>query len=98
MYFVSFTVIGSSVLLSLLIGVVVTSMEEANQAAAEANKIDNRLLARLARLGVESNSMVVECYGKIFELLCPAGEQRIERGDIKEEIIPAVYDVRKSLP
>eukprot|EP00939_MAST-03C_sp_MAST-3C-sp1_P000598 g598.t1 len=66
-YFMIFTVIGAFVLMTLFIGVVTTSMDEAREEQNEAKKSKQLASQKMSEMGVSSH--VFEGYEQCFELL-----------------------------
>lgn len=66
-YFVSFTVFGGLILLTLFVGVVATSMSEASEQNEAAEKLAERCMQRANALGL--SAAAVEAYRRAFDRL-----------------------------
>lgn len=83
-YFVSFAIIASQVLLTLFVGIVTTSMSEAKERARRHGEADQRLEPRLRSLGLnESGPAFIEQCRRIFDLIDFKERKRVRRHDIK---------------
>mmetsp|Transcript_10330 Transcript_10330/g.26241 ORF Transcript_10330/g.26241 Transcript_10330/m.26241 type:complete len:242 (-) Transcript_10330:95-820(-) len=79
-YFVLFTIVGGLVLMTLFIGVVTTSMEEASEEQKEQMGIEQDMLKHKERLGVSDEE--IETYRAIFALLDLDGGGSIDEEEL----------------
>ena len=66
-FFVLFTIIGALVLLTLFIGVVTTSMDEATEEMHREFEVENRVKAFAARSGISADAL--RCHRMVFSML-----------------------------
>jgi DNA/RNA-binding domain of Phe-tRNA-synthetase-like protein len=78
---ISFVVLGAQVLMTLFIGIVATSMEEAKAAGKEDAKHDIRLKQRQRALGIDNESL--DLYAAVFKELDGKNEKKLGREAIK---------------
>ena len=95
-YFVSFCVLGSQVLLTLFIGIIATSMEEAKAKIREKAKNDERIELRAKYIGIENIKAVLPFYRRIFDYLDDEGDGTINKDEFKQ-LIPVLTHIRKVL-
>lgn len=79
-YFTAFIVIGAQVLLTLFIGVVTTSMEQAKEIQLAEQKTDRQLASLEKSLGLSEIQM--NCFRKAFALLDLDGGGKIEEDEV----------------
>jgi len=91
-YFVSFEIFGSLVLLTLFIGIVATSMEEAKADHKDERKREEALIARAKLLGINSGAGL-EVYREIFTSLDKKNLHKLDRDAMKPLIkcLPLVH-------
>ena len=93
-YFVSFCVLGSQVLLTLFIGIIATSMEEVKAKYREEAKVDKRIALRAKYIGIDNLKAVLPFYRKIFDYLDDGGDGTISKEEFKQ-LIPVLTQLRK---
>ncbi|KAE9020296.1 hypothetical protein PR002_g12567 [Phytophthora rubi] len=81
LYFCSFIVLGAMVLITLFIGVVTTSMEEATQEMEAEKELLRRVEALREQHGIESN--VVTSYMQVFRMLDLDGSGSVEEAELR---------------
>ena len=91
-YFVSFEIFGSLVLLTLFIGIVATSMEEAKTDHKDEQKREEALIARARLLGIDSGAGL-EVYREIFTSLDKKNLHKLDRDAMKPLVkcLPLVH-------
>lgn len=80
-YFVIFTLLGALVLLTLFIGVICTSMEEATAARADEDELEERV--RSFANGQNLSDHTIENYKKVFHMLDVDGGGTIEEDELR---------------
>ncbi|RLN86481.1 hypothetical protein BBJ28_00003675 [Nothophytophthora sp. Chile5] len=81
LYFVTFIVLGAMVLITLFIGVVTTSMEEATQEMEAEKELLRRVEALRAQRGVDIK--VVNSYMQVFRMLDLDGSGSVEEAELR---------------
>ncbi|GMH61800.1 hypothetical protein TL16_g03339 [Triparma laevis f. inornata] len=80
-YFVIFTLLGALVLLTLFIGVICTSMEEATAARADEDELEERVKSFANGQGLSDHT--IENYKKVFHMLDVDGGGTIEEDELR---------------
>ncbi|RLN94713.1 hypothetical protein BBJ28_00006176 [Nothophytophthora sp. Chile5] len=81
LYFTTFIVLGAMVLITLFIGVVTTSMEEATQEMEAEKELLRRVEALRAQRGVDTK--VVNSYMQVFRMLDLDGSGSVEEAELR---------------
>ena len=81
LFFVLFTFIGALILMTLFIGVVTTSMDEATNAQKEAKDIENRVKLIAEKESIDANT--IEMYRTVFGILDLDGGGSIEEEELR---------------
>ncbi|GBG27532.1 Voltage-dependent L-type calcium channel subunit alpha-1F [Hondaea fermentalgiana] len=80
-YFVFFVLVGALVLMTLFIGVVTTSMEEATEAQGKQQEFNNKVQALRERHNISESS--IKAYQRVFDMLDLDGSGTIEEEELR---------------